>query len=76
VAGPAAGRTAIAALPLDRLLAGRLYGAGDELAAEHDRIEALAAAARSRAARQAGRLVLISPPASPSGSPDQAWSLP
>jgi len=36
-------------------LAGRLYGAGDELAAEHDRIEALAAVARSQAARQARR---------------------
>jgi hypothetical protein len=36
-------------------LAGRLYGAGDELAAEHDRIEAIAAAARSRATRHAQR---------------------
>jgi hypothetical protein len=32
-------------------LAGELYGAGDELAAEHDRIEALAAAARSQVAQ-------------------------
>jgi hypothetical protein len=36
-------------------LAGRLYGAGDEVAAEHDRIEALVAAARSQAALQARR---------------------
>ena len=34
-------------------LAGRLYGAGEELALEHDRVEALALAARSHAARQA-----------------------
>jgi len=34
-------------------LAGQLYGAGDELALEHDRIDALAAAARSQAARRA-----------------------
>ena len=34
-------------------LAGRLYGAGEELALAHDRIEALAAAARSQAARRA-----------------------
>jgi len=34
-------------------LAGRLYGAGEQLALAHDRIEALAAAARSQAARQA-----------------------
>ena len=34
-------------------LAGQLYGAGAELAYEHDRIEALAAAARTQAARQA-----------------------
>jgi hypothetical protein len=33
--------------------AGRLYGAGEQLALAHDRIEALAAAARSQAARQA-----------------------
>jgi hypothetical protein len=32
---------------------GRLYGAGEALALAHDRIEALAAAARSQAARQA-----------------------
>src|SRR5260370_35760722 len=32
---------------------GRLYGAGEQLALAHDRIEALAAAARSQAARQA-----------------------
>ena len=36
-------------------LAGALYRAGAELAAEHDLIEALAAAACSQAARQAGR---------------------
>jgi hypothetical protein len=36
-------------------LAGELYGAGDEVPAERDRIEALAAAARSQAARQAWR---------------------
>ena len=35
------------------LAAGRLYGAGDALALSHDRIEALAAAARADAARQA-----------------------
>lgn len=34
------------------LLAGRLYGAGEELVLAHDQIAALAAAARSRAARQ------------------------
>lgn len=34
-------------------LAGRLYGAGEDLALEHDRIGALALAARSQAARQA-----------------------
>ena len=34
-------------------LAGRLYGAGDELALAHDQITAAAAAARSQAARQA-----------------------
>jgi transcriptional regulator with XRE-family HTH domain len=34
-------------------LAGQLYGAGEDLALEHDRIEALALAARSQAARQA-----------------------
>ena len=34
-------------------LAGQLYGAGDELALEHDRIDALAAAARNQAARRA-----------------------
>jgi Helix-turn-helix domain len=34
-------------------LTGRLYGAGEELALERDRIEALAMAARSQAARQA-----------------------
>src|SRR5215469_1386060 len=39
-------------------LAGQLYGAGDQLATEHDRIEALAAAARSQAARQARRVRL------------------
>jgi len=33
--------------------AGRLYGAGEQLALAHDRVEALAAAARSQAARQA-----------------------
>ena len=33
--------------------AGRLYGAGEQLALAHDRIEALTAAARSQAARQA-----------------------
>jgi len=33
--------------------AGRLYGAGEQLALAHDRIEALVAAARSQAARQA-----------------------
>jgi transcriptional regulator with XRE-family HTH domain len=34
-------------------LTGRLYGAAEELAFEHDRIEALVMAARSQAARQA-----------------------
>lgn len=34
-------------------LAGRLYGAGEQLALAHDRIEALAAAARSQAAQPA-----------------------
>ncbi|SRR6266542_3193853 len=34
-------------------LAGRLYGAGEQLALAHDRIEALAAVARSQTARQA-----------------------
>jgi hypothetical protein len=34
-------------------LAGQLYGEGEELALAHDRVEALAVAARSRAARQA-----------------------
>jgi folate-binding Fe-S cluster repair protein YgfZ len=34
-------------------LAGQLYGAGNELAHEHDRIEALGAAARTLAAQQA-----------------------
>ena len=34
-------------------LAGRLYGAGDQLAHEHDRIEALVAAVRGQAAEQA-----------------------
>ena len=34
-------------------LAGQLYGAGDELVGEHDRTEAVAAAAHSHAARQA-----------------------
>lgn len=34
-------------------LSDRLYGAGDELALAHDRVEALAAAARSQAARRA-----------------------
>jgi len=34
-------------------LADQLYAIGDELAVEHDRIEALALAARSQAARQA-----------------------
>jgi transcriptional regulator with XRE-family HTH domain len=34
-------------------VAGRLYGAGEALALAHDRIEALAAAARIQAARQA-----------------------
>jgi transcriptional regulator with XRE-family HTH domain len=33
-------------------LAGQLYGTGDDLAAEHDRTEVLALAARSQAARQ------------------------
>jgi hypothetical protein len=32
-------------------LADQLYGAGDELVGEHDRIEALAMAVRSQAAR-------------------------
>ena len=36
-------------------LAGQLYGAGEELALEHDRTGALALAARSQAARQARR---------------------
>ena len=35
--------------------AGQLYGAGDELADEHDGIEAFAIAARSQAARRARR---------------------
>ena len=50
-------------------LAGRLYGAGEELAIEHDRIEALAAAARSQAARQARQR--RHPPAQAHGQPEQ-----
>jgi len=46
-------------------LTGRLYGAGEELALEHDRIEALAMAARSQAARQARQRRHPPPPGTP-----------